>query len=58
MITLNYAKKKENIIIKKTEDYSDRVIRLYQYLIDIKKEKTESIIRILVKIIKTSKRTE
>ena len=50
--------KKENIIIKKTEDYSDRVIRLYQYLIDIKKEKTESIIRILVKIIKTSKRTE
>ena len=42
MITLNYAKKKENIIIKKTEDYSDRVIRLYQYLIDIKKEKTMS----------------
>ena len=34
--------RKENIIIKKTEDYSDRIIRLYQYLIDIRKEKTMS----------------
>lgn len=31
--------RKENIIIKKTEDFSDRIIRLYQYLIDKKKEK-------------------
>ena len=31
--------RKENIIIKKTEEFSDRIIRLYQYLIDKKKEK-------------------
>ena len=31
--------RKENIIITKTEDFSDRIIRLYQFLIDKKKEK-------------------
>ncbi len=34
--------KKENIIIIKTEEFSDRIIHLYQYLIDKKKENVMS----------------
>ena len=34
--------RKENIIIKKTEEFSYRIILMYQYLIDSKNEKTIS----------------
>ena len=34
--------RKENIIITKTEKFSDRIIRMFQYLTDTKKEKVMS----------------
>ena len=52
--------RRENVIMLKTEAYTDRIIKLYQYMLGVHREQIlskqiEEIVSILTAIIKTMK---